>query len=248
MKKFRCIIPETSKDVIELLNDLDFDFLNLAFALNNCVVDHGVREWLISGKGWNTENYLPNPLENFIIRRFNLVCGKIEDPEDKSYFDHDMTFSLQPYPYIPSYIDPFIRVVVKAMKEVRKESPTFIDAGCGIGDKIKLANWLGCKAYGVEYSKFLINIATQIHRRIADDIFLGDITTFDFSPYDIIYAYNPMQSREGMYAFFNNVHKTAKNGTICAFINVGSGHEAMRKVGDKFTFVSTGIYKVNKPC
>jgi SAM-dependent methyltransferase len=154
------------------------------------------------------------------------------------------------YPYIPLCPSHFISLIQKAMNHIDKKPVRFVDAGCGIGDKIKLVEYFFSYVYasGIEYNRVLIEMAKAKYDEYNDDridIHTGDITKFDFSPYNLIYAYNPIQTFEGMLKFFENVIRTANPGTICAFANVYSGEDAMKRVKSRFKVIDdSGFHKV----
>ena len=162
------------------------------------------------------------------------ACDKqihLQDPE-RGYDDWDYDDeSSKPYACIPLNVDRFMYLVADAVRAYKgKEKTKFIDAGCGVGDKIVLANMFFDYTYGVELSKFIASCGREINNLGSTQILEGDITTFDFSPYNIVYAYNPIQTEVGMFKFFKNLVKTAKPGTVCMFANVESGDYALRKI------------------
>lgn len=173
-------------------------------------------------------------IEEIINYKFSSVITNVSDPDDYSLTDA--------YPCIPTHPGYFIRLLAQAVGMCKTtDEIQFIDAGCGAGHNLLYAQYVfgyRLKAYGVDYNEFLVKLAkNQVERYggISDDsIMKGDITTFDFSAYDIIYAYNPMKSTDGMRRFFENVARTARNGAICVFNNVSSGEEAMESMGKFF--------------
>lgn len=219
MRKLSIDIPESQEDFNKLLRTTDAEFL--------CVPGSGykyinwVKEYFLAG------GYGSYSLDAHLIRTYNLI-DNMSDP-DENYSEE--VNSNYPYPCIPLSPSRFLELVAKGCKLFGNGSPRFIDAGCGVGDKVKLASMFFNDCAGVDYNNLMYKIATC---RSFGEIFLGDITTFNFSEYGVIYAYNPMQSSSGMLRFFNNVINTAKKGTICIFKNVDSGTEALSKVKRKF--------------
>jgi SAM-dependent methyltransferase len=71
----------------------------------------------------------------------------------------------------------------------------FLDVGCGLGNKVWIAQELGFDAYGIEINQKYVEIASEYIG--ADRIFCHDGVTFeDYAQYDVIYFYNPMPSVE----------------------------------------------------
>jgi len=88
-------------------------------------------------------------------------------------------------------------------------SPRFLDVGCGLGNKVWIAQTLGFDAYGLEINPKYAEIAGECVG--ANRIFNHDGITFpDYDKYDVIYFYNPMPSSELESAILAN----ARKGTI----------------------------------
>jgi SAM-dependent methyltransferase len=84
----------------------------------------------------------------------------------------------------------------------------FIDAGCGIGLTLDFAKDMGFKTYGVEHSQKLAAEARSRNHKVFEE----DIMKFDFSPYEIVYAYRPL--KDSWPQFMLKVSNEAKVGTI----------------------------------
>ena len=134
----------------------------------------------------------------------------------------------RPYQFIPLYPLAFLRAAAIAVK-ANPGAASFVDCGSGYGDKPYLFGRLyrDITPYGIEYNQKYVRAARNRHNFTTIH---GDITTEDYSNYDIIYAYNPMNDVNGMEAYFRRVHETAKPSTICIFVNVATGGMALNKI------------------
>jgi len=154
------------------------------------------------------------------------------------------------YSCIPLDMTYFVIWFTKAVSLI--EGPVrFVDAGSGIGNKVKMAwfllprlgKWSGSTATGVEFSKFYAKVAYEVLKVSTK---LGDVTTFNFTDYNLIYAYNPLCTPDGMGDFFKNVVNTAKPGTICLFFNVYTGDEAFSAYKKHFEKLDDRIWKLKE--
>ena len=84
----------------------------------------------------------------------------------------------------------------------------FLDVGCGLGNKVWLAQNIGFDAYGIEINQKYADIAGECVG--TNHIFCHDGITFpDYDQYDVIYFYNPMPSDELETAIITNAKKGA---------------------------------------
>lgn len=105
----------------------------------------------------------------------------------------------------------------------RKEKPRFLDAGCGIGNMLLLAEACGFRVSGIELDKKTHKIAEKLLHRDRrfydggrDKVFHGDILKFNkYKQYDVIYFYQPMSNGPLMSRF---VWKLVKEMKVGAFI------------------------------
>ncbi len=120
----------------------------------------------------------------------------------------------QPYfGYIPSYEDVIVAMIDDINKSnISLEKSSFIDIGCGLPIIPKIFDILGCKEYkGLEYN--------DIYMLLDNDNYLikGDLLTYDFSKFDILYSYNPIKDGELMAKGIKNIIKTMKPGATFYF-------------------------------
>jgi 2-polyprenyl-3-methyl-5-hydroxy-6-metoxy-1,4-benzoquinol methylase len=95
--------------------------------------------------------------------------------------------------------------------------PLFVDAGCGIGWVVELANYMGFKSKGIEISINNVKVANKLFNACYDsnmDVVEGDIFDHDFSKYDVIYYYCPIKDPELEIKFEHKVEKEMKVGSI----------------------------------
>lgn len=126
------------------------------------------------------------------------------------------------YPYIPLPIERFIQLMDHPSLRGKK---SFIDVGCGIGDKVMLASLLyGLDAEGIEYTPityytgklFLKRLVYSYSRdeRPRIKLHLGDALEHDFSGVDIIYMYRPMNNDQLTYRLYKHILSTMDEGAV----------------------------------
>ncbi len=113
-----------------------------------------------------------------------------------------------------AFVDNFLRPIHK----IYGHRKSFIDVGCGIGDKILLA-WLSGlfdECYGIEYSKLTYEIAYKIFGklRLYDGVIYGNAFGYNFEPYDTIYSYCPISDGETMHRLYVHIFGQIKRGAI----------------------------------
>jgi len=89
----------------------------------------------------------------------------------------------------------------------------FLDAGCGIGWIVKLAQAIGFNASGIELDKDNVKVATTIFG-LDDRVKQGDILQHKYSTYDIIYYYCPIADTKLQKQFERKVEEGMKVGSI----------------------------------
>jgi SAM-dependent methyltransferase len=125
------------------------------------------------------------------------------------------------YCCIPYYIHDFIYCLWLISEFFRNTGQSmhnkcFVDAGCGIGDKVLMALvYLECNAIGLEIDDETISDANFIFGDIVKKrVIKGDILKHDYSKYDIIYYYQPIAKRDKEEQFEKLVEETCKVGAI----------------------------------
>lgn len=110
--------------------------------------------------------------------------------------------------------------IVTELKE--EDHKTFLDIGCGSGQKLYAALCLGFeKAYGLEYSEKSVRFAKSFLGDYLKDnsieIMQGDALTVDTAYYnqaDFLYTYSPMKDNDMMAQLFHRAMKSLKEGGI----------------------------------
>jgi len=119
------------------------------------------------------------------------------------------------YPYIPvnSYVlAPIIEDLIKS--KIKFDKKSFIDIGCGIPIIPKIFEILGCKEVkGLEYDNLYIRMENPKKYLIK-----GDLLTYDFKKFDILYAYNPIYNNTLMNRGLTNIMNTMKEGATFYFV------------------------------
>lgn len=98
----------------------------------------------------------------------------------------------------------------------------FVDVGCGIGTKMLAAKeHLYCRVSGIENHKPYATIAKKLVYN--SNIIIQDALTVDYSSFDIIYFYCPLQDIKKQKTLEERIIDTAKSGAyILANIKRGS--------------------------
>jgi len=237
MKTIR--VPENNKEALKLIQKGKYSFLRY---YSDAYFPGIVASYLLEQD--EVDHNLAASLEGFFERSLNLIGGA-HDPK------HDYKGKFAPYGCIPLYNDTFIKLMVYGIKHLGKSPIKFLDAGCGVGDKLLIASMFKeISVHGIENSKLFAGIADSRVRSYGHSVIeIGDITETDYSKYDLIYAYNPMSVTIGMTAFYECVLKTLRPDALCIFVNVITGHEAIRPLMDKTLerhFVPAGIDKMEQ--
>ncbi len=98
-----------------------------------------------------------------------------------------------------------LRLILRRCGDGRR----FLDVGCGLGNKVWIAQAIGFDAYGLEINPKYAEIASECvgaNRIICQD----GIRFLGYQEYDVIYFYNPMPSDE----LESAILKTAKKGAF----------------------------------
>lgn len=144
---------------------------------------------------------------------------------------------------IPLPNTEFIGGMLKVM-DLNPNAKTFVDAGAGLGAKMEIASKLfDLNASGFEISKDNIR---KCKWRLKNGLHLQDITTADYSGFDIIYAYSPIMTRAGMRRFHQAVLKTAKIGALCFILDIEHAIDKFTnpKLERYYKEVGSNIYEI----
>jgi len=123
-------------------------------------------------------------------------------------------------------------------------TPTFIDAGCGIGNIVMIARCIGYRAYGIELNDKYVDMAEEIlTSQIATydhyNVKKGDILKEgDWGKYNVIYYFQPIKDQQLEIEFEKKVEEMAKPG---AFIVAGMKRDHSFRKSDKFSKVKITV-------
>lgn len=129
------------------------------------------------------------------------------------------------YPYIPTNPRILSKLILSEIVPIKqKDKKSFLDAGAGSCLIPELMSLFGFKeSSGLEFSDFYVKL-DQSKR-----LFQGDILTYNFSNWDVIYSYNPMCDHEMMKRGIDNIITTMKKGAILYFFTASISIENFLK-------------------
>lgn len=135
----------------------------------------------------------------------DVMCGRAGDNRSREF------------PYISYNRDNFKGLM---LKHIKKSTHSFIDVGCGGGDKLAIVkkNWPYLLVHGVEHDPAMAIWA----RLYADEVFCTDAMNIDYGCYDLIYAYWPISQQDGMNKLIDHILNTKRARAM--FILVGYHH------------------------
>lgn len=144
------------------------------------------------------------------------------------------------YPYIPIDDVRLSRIIEDLIKDkVQFNKKSFIDIGCGTSIIPKIFKIIGCKkSVGLEYEELYCKMD-----KYENYLIQGDLTTFNFKKYDILYTYNPISNPKLMEEGLINIMNTMKKGSVLYYVQAG---EISNATLSKFTEVNHTIFKFKK--
>lgn len=175
---------------------------------------------------------------------FNGLSSNYMASERKSNYEHGRGY----YQYIPACQKDFIQNISAIYKKY-PNIKSFIDVGCGLGDKSFLASLLGIeKSYGIEYNHHTYEIGQYFLRKFKADltvykrstsiifphIFQGDAFRHDFSTYDLIYLYVPIYKEKNMHKLYEHISSTMHVGAILFDISQNSLMDWYKRYKNKY--------------
>lgn len=112
-----------------------------------------------------------------------------------SYSHRAKEVTKQSYRFIPNETIRTIETLRYVQKLLNSKYPSFFDAGCGIGNIVKMAYTMGYSASGIDLDKDALIFAQDIGWSNGR-LFEADILTYDeYHKYDVIYYYCPFQDK-----------------------------------------------------
>ncbi len=166
---------------------------------------------------------------------YGALLSALESYEHQSYYplNSDEHRNKGRYDYQPYSINWFLHhlhdahQVLKYLRPDEKKKFKFVDIGCGVGTKVKLANAL-FDAHGIEVWEPYTEVAKELmkkkivrnHGKIyelkdTNRILVEDATKFEnYGNYDILYFFRPLSEPEKEIKLENRIYQQAKPGTI----------------------------------
>lgn len=147
--------------------------------------------------------------------------------KDRKNFDHKKKLKSakeidkKRYWFIPQSYEMIINALTWLKKELKpnyNDTKTFVDAGCGMGWVVYLARQYGFKSYGIEWDKSLCEVAKSIYGspyssgELGNRIINDDILEQNYSKYDVIYYYCPINDGKLETKFERKIAREMKVG------------------------------------
>lgn len=151
---------------------------------------------------------------SFIAKRYDLNDETYSSKTKASDGSFPKHFGFIPTSLHYNIIDTLLLLYnhIKHTAHGEKHPIYFLDIGCGIGNIVKIADFIGFWAYGLEYNTKIYNVAKKLigkHNAIK-----GDMLTFkNYHKYDVLYYYQPMPDYNLMQDFAIKLAKKMKVGT-----------------------------------
>ena len=180
-------------------------------------------------------------LENFISKRYSTEAQ--EELFKKEHNGRGM------FEYIPLTMRDFLEQMNVAMGFLAEHPASkypdgihFIDVGCGIGGKVKLAydvfGYHDLRITGIEYAPHYVEIAQQLcqskkNPKYGPTIIQGDARKHDYSTYHIVYFYCPMMDHDGEVELEKQIFSTIRKNTIVIANGMKTLHKEVQAMGMK---------------
>ncbi|HAI74767.1 MAG TPA: hypothetical protein DCM08_00840 [Microscillaceae bacterium] len=143
---------------------------------------------------------------------------------------------------------------MRLMQKLRESnSKTFLDIGCGSGQKLYAALCMGFeKVVGIEYSEesygYAIDFLAPFIKNNLVEITKGDALKIEdefYSKADFLYTYSPMKDDKLMAQLFQRVMKNMKNGAIFLEVRMVYVDELRELTGYKVPY-ERGFFAIKK--
>jgi len=112
-------------------------------------------------------------------------------------------------------VNGIVKTLISLKERIHKSTrdwnpPKFLDAGCGAGNIMLLAQKVGYSTYGIEYNPETAKIAERLS---GGDVCIGDITTYyQYGQYDVIFYYVPIRDKIKMDTFCDTLAHQMRKG------------------------------------
>jgi hypothetical protein len=159
--------------------------------------------------------------------------------KQKTNIGHDKNY----YGYIP--IDPhtLFRLLKEEISKIEDiGSKKFLDAGAGNSTICNIMSIMGFgECQGLEYRKIYVELNPLV-------LFRGNILTYNFKKWDVIYSYNPIIDKKMMAKGIDRIVSTMKPGAVFYFVGASNYPiETLISHGGVRINVSYNIIKYVKP-
>lgn len=164
---------------------------------------------------------------------FNDEATKVNKTIGGSAYRHDMVTRDKGYKCIhldvPRFVETLKEILENNFQELRSglSELKFLDVGCGVGQKVFLANRLfNLESYGLELRQPLVKAARKLlgktmswwspnkEKELTRTIIQGNALTFHYAKFDIIYFYCPIADHDLELKLEKQIAHTAKRGAI----------------------------------
>jgi len=152
---------------------------------------------------------------------------------DKADAHHKKRWAMGHYHFIPRDTGNVMNMLVLARKYItnlgKLDRPKFLDCGCGVGNVVILANFVGFNAYGIEYDTVTLARGKRLLKQFGMNpqrLMKGDILKYSkYHEYDMLYGYCPMNNHKFEQQFENKLKLDMKVGALMAGLPFYSGCE-----------------------
>lgn len=143
----------------------------------------------------------------------------------------------------PLLFSPGIRAaeLILAARTLHTSPVTFIDVGCGVGDKMLLASEMDLVPFGVEIEHVNVLGAAKLmssvgREDLVEDIVEKDALQYDYFGYDIVYLYCPVLQRH-MHLLVHQIYETMSDDALLVVFGraILDGYPAMEYLRNNFT-------------
>lgn len=176
---------------------------------------------------------------NALTQAFDYLANNEERKfhTSKKAQDHcDSRGKMGHYHFIPRSAESVLCILTHAFKYLgpkTESKPKFLDCGCGVGNVVIPANFVGFNAYGIEYDAITLARGRRLLEQFGMDpkrLMKGDILKFPkYHEYDLLYGYCPMSSSKLEDEFERKLRLGMKIGALISGLRFTKGCEEIGK-------------------
>lgn len=140
------------------------------------------------------------------------------------------------YHFIPRSSESALRMLTHTFRYLgpkMRSKPKFLDCGCGVGNIVLLAHFVGFDAYGIEYDALTLNRGRRLISQFGlqrTRLMHGDILEFsEYHEYDLLYGYCPMVDSKLEKQFEQKLRRDMKIGALISGLGFTRGCEEIGK-------------------